>query len=484
MVSSSEDPRPPSGGIIDSVEPGSVGAQAQLRPGDRLLAIDGHSLRDVIDVQFYGAEEVLELLVERDGKRHTVLVEREYGQDLGLTFMNPTFDVDVRRCVNNCDFCFVKQNPRGMRRSLYVKDDDYRHAFLFGNFVTLTNLTEADWTRLEEQRLSPLYVSVHATDPDLRRRFLQCPAAPNVMDQLRRLAALGIEIHTQVVLVPGLNDGEHLARTIQDLADLHGDPEHPRAVASVGVVPIGLTKYHRGRCRAYTPEEARDLLDRIEAWQAGFRDKWGEGFVYAADEWYLTAEPEYPSGGRDVPPADAYDDFAQIENGVGMVRQLLDEWEELKGDGGRGIGGGELPRNVTLVCGTLIAPVLERVVGELNDLTGAGWQVVPVVNEFFGPVTTVSGLLTAQDVIATLERRSRLSCQETRFLPPSTLGYSRAPTVILPRSMFTGRYGAGSAPPDTTLDDVHVDEIGARLGVRVVIAGTMGEALEQVRRIA
>ncbi|HSJ59258.1 MAG TPA: DUF512 domain-containing protein, partial [Anaerolineae bacterium] len=221
-----------------------------------------------------------------------------------------------------------------------------------------------------------------------------------------------------------------------------------------------------GRCRPYTPEEARDVLDQIEAWQAGFRERWAAGFVYASDEWYLTA-------GRDVPPAGAYDDFAQIENGVGMVRQLLDEWEELKESGERGIGERELPRNVMVVCGMLIAPVLERIVGELNELAGARWQVVPVVNEVFGPVTTVSGLLTAQDVIATLERRLSGTGE---ILGPE---HTRASTVILPRSMFTGRYGAGSAPPDTTLDDVHVDEIGARLGVRVVVAGTMEEALEQ-----
>ncbi|MGD2206860.1 MAG: PDZ domain-containing protein, partial [Anaerolineae bacterium] len=240
------------GGAIAAVEPGSLGAEAGLEPGDRLLAINGHPLRDIIDVQFYSAEEALVLLVERDRAKRRVQIEREYGQKLGLAFVHPTFDRDIRRCANNCDFCFVKQNAPGMRRSLYVKDDDYRYSFLYGNFVTLTNLTDDDWARLEEQRLSPLYVSVHATDLALRRRFLARKDAPDVMEQLRRLADLAIEVHTQVVLVPDLNDGEHLTQSLVDLTALCGKP-----VASVGVVPVGLTKYHRGRCRTYTPNEAR-----------------------------------------------------------------------------------------------------------------------------------------------------------------------------------------------------------------------------------
>jgi putative radical SAM enzyme (TIGR03279 family) len=226
------------------VEPGSLAARAGLEPGDELLAINDHPLRDIIDVQFYGAEEVLVLSGARDGEQWRVELERAYDQDLGLSFVNPTFDVDIRRCANNCDFCFVKQNARGMRPSLYIKDDDYRYSFLFGNFVTLTNLTADDWTRLEEQRLSPLYVSVHATALAVRRRFLSHSSAPDILEQLHRLAGLGIEVHTQVVLVPGLNDGDHFKQTVSDLAALHQQP-----VASVGIVPIGLTRYHPGNCR-------------------------------------------------------------------------------------------------------------------------------------------------------------------------------------------------------------------------------------------
>jgi putative radical SAM enzyme (TIGR03279 family) len=442
--------------VITAVERGSLAERIDLKAGDRLVSINDHVLRDIIDVQFYGADETLELLVAREGQAHLIRVERDYGEELGLSFANPTFDVDIRRCANNCDFCFVKQNASGMRRSLYVKDDDYRYSFLFGNFVTLTNLTEDDWARLEEQRLSPLYVSVHATDLALRRRFLARASAPDVMAQLRRLADLGIEVHTQVVLVPGLNDGQPFAQTVADLAALYRDP-----VASVGVVPVGLTQYHRGQCRTYTPDESRLVLDQIEPWRRESRAQWGESFVYPSDEWYLIA-------GRALPPADEYDGFPQVENGVGMVRQLLDEWAELKEED----AAGRLPlsglRPATLVCGTLIAPVMARIVEELNERAGVHWQLVPVVNQFFGQVTTVSGLLTGRDVITALQRHQH--ADEGRR--------SLGEVLLLPRAMFTGGYGAGSAPPCTTLDDVHIADIGAQLGVPVEMAGTLSEALD------
>ena len=431
------------GGVIAAVEPGSLAARAGLEPGDELLAINDYPLRDIIDVQFYGAEETLELSVSRGGERRRVEIERTYDRDLGLSFVNPTFDVDIRRCANNCEFCFVKQNARGMRRSLYIKDDDYRYSFLFGNFVTLTNLTPDDWVRLEEQRLSPLYVSVHATDLALRRRFLSRKSAPDILEQLRRLAGLGIEVHTQVVLVPGLNDGEHFAQTVSDLTVLYQRP-----VASVGIVPIGLTKYHPGKCRNYTPEESRTVLDQAEGWRSENRQRLGSSFVHPSDEWYLVAE-------RQIPPAPEYDGFPQVENGVGMVRQLLDEWDTLKRD---------LPvlthRRATLVCGTLIAPVLDLIVRELNALTGAAIHLAPVTNQFFGPVTTVSGLLTGQDVAAALQAS-----------PGSEV-------VLLPKAMFTGHYGAGSAPPGTTLDGWTLEDLSARIAAPVEMAGTISEAID------
>jgi putative radical SAM enzyme (TIGR03279 family) len=448
------------GGVIAAVEPGSLADEAGLQPGDELLAINGHALRDVIDVRFYGAEEELVLIVEREGVPKRSEVHRDYGQPMGLAFVNPTFDVDIRRCANRCDFCFVKQNARGLRRSLYVKDDDYRYSFLQGNFVTLTNLMEEDWARLGEQRLSPLYVSVHATEPDVRRRFLGLKSGPDILEQLERLAELGIEVHTQVVVVPGLNDGQHLERTLDDLTALYEWP-----VASVGVVPIGLTKYHRGQCRTLTTAESRAVLDQLEPRMAANRRDLERTVIYPSDEWYLVA-------GREVPSAETYDGFPQLENGVGMVRQLVDEWEALKA--------GPLPlgRNVTLVCGTLIAPVLARVVAEWNELAGSRVVLVPVVNRFFGAVTTVSGLLTGQDVVAALQ--GGVLGQGSDLGPA---GEKRG-LVLLPRAMFTGRYGAGTSPPGMTLDDLSVGGISAKLRARVEMAGTLTDALGAVASLA
>jgi putative radical SAM enzyme (TIGR03279 family) len=353
-------------------------------------------------------------------------VERGYDQELGIEFAEPTFD-GLRRCNNRCEFCFLNGMPPGMRRSLYVKDDDYRYSFLFGNYITLTNLADDDWDRLAEQRLSPLYVSVHATDLTLRRRILGNPAAPDVVEQLERLGRLGIQVHAQIVLIPNLNDSRRLARTVADLAALHP------TVQSIAVVPLGLTKYHRGPFRVYRPEEAGPILIQISAWQQEHRRQRGLNLVYASDEWYLLA-------GQEVPPAEEYDGFPQLENGVGLARMLLDE--DLRVSGFRFRVG-----KVTLVCGTLIAPLLESRAAELS---GVEIEVMPVENRFFGPTVTVSGLLTGRDVVEALRDRN--------------LGDA----VFLPRAMF-------DASGELTLDDVSPAAIGGALGVRVEVAGTMGE---------
>jgi len=441
------------GGVITQVHSGSIAAELGLRPDDVLLSINGHLLRDVIDYRFYGAEEELELVVEWDGERMVYQVERDYGQELGLQFAAPTFD-GLRLCNNRCEFCFFEGLPPGMRRSLYIKDDDYRYSFLFGNYITLTNLTEDDWDRLAEQRLSPLYVSVHATDLALRRRILGNPVAPDVTEQLERLGSLGIQIHAQIVLIPGLNDVEqfncstsHLARTVADLAALYP------TVQSIAVVPLGLTRYHRCPFRLYTPEEAGPIVAQISAWQQEYRRRHGLNLVYASDEWYLLA-------GLEVPAAEEYDGFPQLENGVGLTRMLLDERVQVPGrrsqvTGRRSQVAGRKSQVVkfTLVCGTLIAPLLEKLAEEWARLMGVEVEVVPAENRFFGPTVTVSGLLTGRDVIEALRGRD--------------LGQA----VFLPRAMF-------DAAGELTLDDMSPAAIGERLGVRVEVAGTMGEVVE------
>lgn len=370
-----------------------------------MVSINGHVLRDVIDYRFYGAEEELEIVVERDGQRMVFQVERGYDEDLGIEFAAPTFD-GIRRCNSHCAFCFIAGMPKGMRPSLYVKDDDYRYSFLFGNFITLTNLTEADWQRLAEQRLSPLYVSVHATDPDLRRRIFGNQNAPDVMAQLARLAGMGIEVHTQIVVVPELNDGPHLDRSIGDLTDLYP------GVRSVSIVPVGLTKYHRGGCRVHTLREARAVFEQVTGWQQRLLPRLGVRFAYLSDEWYLRL-------GEEVPPTEAYDGLDLTENGVGMVRRFLGS--EFQVSGFRAGRVNLKPETVTLVTGTLFAPVLRRMTEGM-----AGVEVMEVANRFFGETVTVAGLLTGRDVIDQLRERE---LGEVLMFPPAMFGGPEGETL-------------------------------------------------------
>ncbi len=420
------------GGVITTVRPGSVGAEVGLEPGDVLVRINGHPLRDVLDYQYYAAEEVLELEVVRAGQRHILVVERDYDEDLGLDFAEPLFD-GLRQCDNRCPFCFVQQMPKGLRRSLYVRDDDYRYSFLLGNFITLTNLTEADWQRIGEQRLSPLYVSVHATDLAVRRRVLGNPQAPDILAQLRRLGEMGIAVHGQIVLWPGLNDGAILRRSIAELAELWP------TVRTLALVPVGLTRYHTGPVRALRPEEAAAVLDLAAEVAQDLRARLGCTWLFPADELYLLA-------GRPIPPKAFYDTDAQRENGVGLVRALLEDWARARRRKRRP----SALRRVTWVSGTLIAPTLARLADQFTARTGVEVRLVPVSNRFFGPSVTVSGLLTGQDVLAALAGRD--------------LGER----VFLPRAMF-------DAAGLRTLDEVTLEECTDRLGVPVHLAATLSE---------
>src|SRR5512136_733235 len=262
------------GGMVASVEPGSLADELGLRPGDELLAVNSVPVEDVIDVQFYSAEEHVELAVRRGKQQFVVGADREYDRPLGLEFAHPTFDIDIRRCNNLCTFCFVLQMVPRMRRTLYIKDDDYRYSFLYGHFVTLTNLSEHDRERIEQQHLSPLYVSVHATELDVRRKLLRNDKTPDILDQLRWLAQCGIEVHTQIVVTPGLNDGDHLVRSVRDLSELWP------TVQSVSIVPVGITKHHKYGERPNTIAEAHLVLDKVHEWQKEFRKKLGVRLAY------------------------------------------------------------------------------------------------------------------------------------------------------------------------------------------------------------
>lgn len=373
-------------GIIARVLPDSIASEVGLEPGDLLVEVDGEKIRDIIDLSFALADENVELLIEKkNGEQELLEIEKEYDEDLGIEFESAVFD-GVRRCANRCIFCFVDQMAPGMRESLYVKDDDYRLSFLYGNFVTLTNSSPQDMDRIRRLHLSPLYISVHTTNGALREKMLNNKNAGKIMTQLDTLITSGIEMHTQIVLCPTINDGNELEKTIEDLFALHPN------VLSMAIVPVGLSRY-RENCyslQVFTPEQAFDVVAMVNKWQEKCRKKRGTSFVYLSDEFYLTA-------GCPIPEYDFYDGFPQLENGIGLIRNFLHEWEE------KSIieDGYKTPNHLDVVCGVsaqkIIGPLLDAV--KIPNLT---IRVLPVENHFFGTDITVSGLLTGQDILAAL----------------------------------------------------------------------------------
>jgi putative radical SAM enzyme (TIGR03279 family) len=379
---------PGEGVVVTAVTPRTPAARAGLRAGDRIVAINGAPLRDVIDFHFHAGEERLRLSVERQGRPRTARLIRS-GSGLGLQLEAPR-PTEIATCANKCVFCFIHQLPRGMRRSLYVKDDDFRLSFLHGNYITLTDLEETELERIEAQRLSPLYVSVHATDPDLRHALLGQPRVRReLLPVMERLAKAGIAMHAQIVLCPGWNDGVHLDRTVHELARLHP------AVPTTAVVPVGLTR-HRERLpslRPATAAEAGALVRVIEGWQREFRGGLGTRFVWAADELYLQA-------GIPLPAAPAYEGFAVAEDGIGLVRRFEDAFARAVT---RRPAGRARARRVTVVTGEMFGPrmraLLERLV-----VPGLTVSVVAIANEFFGRGIGVAGLLTGRDIQVQLEQ--------------------------------------------------------------------------------
>ena len=399
-------------GAIASIEPDSLAQEAGLQPGDRVLRVNGEAPRDQLDYRFQTTDSFVSLDVIHDGEPGIVEFEKPIDEPLGIEFADDAFD-GTRICNNTCFFCFLKGLPKGLRRPLYLKDDDYRLSFLHGNFVTLTNLSEDDWQRLEQQRLSPLHVSVHATELELRRRMLGNRRAPDIREQLRRLAAMRIEAHTQVVLCPGVNDGDALDRTVSDLL------QHEN-VLSIGVAPVGSSIQGEERIddegmRACTPAEARRAVRQLGRWQRRARDQRGASIVFPTDEIYLTA-------GARIPAAARYDGFPQWENGVGMVRTLLDDWRRAR----RRLREGRVqlplnrPQRITLACGTLIAPILQTLAAEMSEWIDLEIDVVPVANSLFGARVNVSGLLPGADFAAALASRDP---GERVFLPRASLDY-------------------------------------------------------------
>jgi putative radical SAM enzyme (TIGR03279 family) len=433
------------GGIIAAIEPESFASEICLQVGDEIIEVNGQPVEDVIDVQFYAADEWIELKIRRHGMLLTCKGGRDYNQTLGIEFEHPTFDVDIRRCNNLCPFCFVLQMPNRMRRALYVKDDDYRYSFLHGHFVTLTNLSDHDWQRIADQALSPLYVSVHATDLRIRRSCLRNPTAPDIMEQLRWLAEHDIDVHTQLVITPGLNDGKYLGQSIRDLATLWPH------VQSICVVPVGLTQHHKYDRRPLTKAEMRLIVDEVHGYQQKYLKKFGVRFAYLTDEWYLQLnEP--------IPPRSYYDELSLEENGQGMVRNFLDDWKAVKREirSKRPAGWSHIRahyHSAALATGTLFAPTLSKAAKEFTRLSGLSVEVIPIVNERLGETIVVSGLLMGDDVITQLKKRE--------------LGE----VIVLPRIMF-------DHPQGIALDDVSPLRIAQLLDRPVALADAMGDVLD------
>ena len=307
--------------VVARVLPDSIAAELGFEPGDRLVRINGQAPRDLIDYQFLCAEEDLALEVQdAKGATHLVELEKDYDDDLGLEFETALFD-GLIQCNNRCPFCFIDQQPPGKRETLYLKDDDYRLSFLYGSYLTLTNLTPPEWERIAQLRLSPLFVSVHATEPDVRSRLLKNPRAGELLEQLAWFQAQRLQIHAQVVVCPGLNDGAHLERTLLDLAEFHqGDLP---AVISAAVVPVGLTRFRpqADELTPVTPVKAQEVINQVKVLQDKFRPRFGTTFAWLADEWFLIA-------GRSLPTETDYEDYPQLGNGVGSIRQFLTAFEQ------------------------------------------------------------------------------------------------------------------------------------------------------------
>ena len=391
---------------VAAIAPDSIGSQLGLARGDELLAVNGRELVDFLDWEFLAADDQFRLDVRTvSGVARSYDVERSDGVPLGVALEPPK----IRRCSNRCDFCFVDGNPDGARKSLLIRDDDYRLSFRHGNFATLSNLKDKDVRRILEYRLSPLYVSVHATDPEVRRRLLRSAKAPAILPQLEMFAAGGIQFHTQIVVVPGVNDGAVMERSLSDLYAF-GAP-----VLSVSVVPVALTAHSKlDLVRPPTREEARRALRSVQKWAARARGERREGWVYGSDELYMLA-------GEPLPPAEAYDAFEQVENGVGAVRYL----QKLIAAGQAELGAGALAgRRVLVLTGAAMGPLMPSVLESLQAATGARFDCTALENSFFGSSVTTAGLLAGADfqrALAQVRRNAGSQGYDLALLPAESV---------------------------------------------------------------
>ena len=456
---------------ICSVEPGSIAEQLNIEPGDFLLSINGQQMDDIFDYHFLVSDEQLVILIRKaDGEEWELDIDKDYSEDLGIGFENGLMD-EYHSCRNKCIFCFIDQMPPNMRETLYFKDDDSRLSFLQGNYVTLTNMSDEDVDRIIRYKLAPINISVHTTNPELRCKMLNNRFAGEALEKVRKLYEAGIEMNGQIVLCKGINDGEELERSIRDLAG------YIPYMESVSVVPVGLTKYRDNLypLQPFTKEDAREVLAIIHKWQKICYEKHGTHFIHAGDEWYLLAEIDFPEEER-------YDGYIQLENGVGMMRLLYEEFQEClreeeermeeshsslkdvfknrrkiwKGsekEAAQAMGLRGREHKITIATGKLAAPMLSKLAAAFMALhPEIQIQVITVINQFFGERITVSGLLTGQDLALQLA------------------GEDLGEKLLLPCNML--RSGER-----VFLDDVTVEELENALQVPVHIVKSDGQSL-------
>ncbi len=429
--------------VITRVLPDSIGEEIGFEAGDAIVSINGTKPRDLIDYQFLCAEEFLDLeVLDTKGKTHQVAIEKDYDDDLGLEFTTALFD-GLLQCNNHCPFCFIDQQPPGKRESLYYKDDDYRLSFLYGSYLTLTNLTEPEWNRIKALRLSPLFVSVHATEPEVRVKLLKNSRAGKILENLQWFAKNRLQIHAQVVVCPGINDGIHLDRTLEDLAKFY-NPDLP-TVASVAIVPVGLTKFRppEDELISITPTKALEVINQVQKFQHQYQQKFGTTFAWLADEWFLIA-------GVDLPAADHYEDYPQLGNGVGSIRQFIGDFtakaKEL------------LPpaitpqKKLTWVVGNAVEKAFQPLVQQLNQVPGLEINLMALQSDYWGQTITVTGLLTGQDLLSGLQNQD--------------LGQG----ILLPTVML--KHGELRF-----LDDLTVAEVSGGLGVDIICVGDITELI-------
>ena len=423
---------------IKKVLPGSLCWKKGVRKGDQLISINGNPITDVLDYQFYITESKLTLVVRRDESHYLMMkIKKEQYEDIGLEF--ETYLMDRQRsCTNDCIFCFVDQMPPNMRESLYFKDDDARLSFLFGNYITLTNLKQSEIDRIIRMRISPINISVHTTNPELRCKMMHNRFAGEKLSYIKQLTDAGITVNCQLVMCPGINDGEELRRTLSDLGQLYP------GIQSIACVPVGLTKYREGLypLERYRKDTAREVIETVGEFADEFERVHGTRLAYASDEFYLRAE-------LPLPESDFYEDFAQLENGVGVIANLKDDfyslYHQLEGD--------DKIRRISIATGTDAAPFIEGLIDEMKKKChNLECMVYPIRNYFFGEKITVAGLVTAQDIIAQLKDQE--------------LG----DVLILPNCMLRHEQ-------DKFLDDYTVEDVEQALQIRVKLIGTEGDAL-------